>query len=82
MRKSWDVSIPATEGSCIDVVKLYFATAIANIITDLILFILPIRLITQLRMPRVQKIGVVIIFTFASAYVPPLSSSFTLFFWY
>lgn len=70
MRKSWDVSIPLTEGTCIDVVKLYFATAIANIITDLILFVLPIRLIWQLRMPKVQKIGVAIIFTFASAYVP------------
>ncbi|KAK7994649.1 hypothetical protein PG991_016237 [Apiospora marii] len=69
LRKSWDVSIPATEGSCIDVVKLYFATAIANIITDLILFVLPIRLILQLRMPKVQKIGVAIIFTFASATV-------------
>ncbi|KAK8075885.1 hypothetical protein PG997_010548 [Apiospora hydei] len=74
VHKSWDVSIPATEGSCIDVVKLYFATAVANIITDVILFVLPIRLVSQLRMPKVQKIGVAIIFTFASAcaYLPEL----------
>ncbi|KAK8064330.1 hypothetical protein PG994_006968 [Apiospora phragmitis] len=69
VRKSWDVSIPAAEGFCIDVVKLYFATAVANIITDMVLFVLPICLVSQLQMPKVQKIGVAIIFTFASAII-------------
>ncbi|KAH8200524.1 hypothetical protein TruAng_005301 [Truncatella angustata] len=66
--KSWDITIPATEGSCINVVALYFATAIANIITDVMVMVLPIPLIMCLHMPKWQKIGVIALFGFASAY--------------
>ncbi|KAH6640034.1 integral membrane protein [Truncatella angustata] len=67
--KSWDITIPATEGSCINVVALYFATAIANIITDVMVMVLPIPLIMCLHMPKWQKIGVIALFGFASATV-------------
>lgn len=67
VQKSWDLSFPQSEGSCINVVALYFATAIANIFTDVILLVIPIPLIMGLNMPKIQKIGVLIIFIFASA---------------
>ncbi|KAK6078494.1 integral membrane protein [Seiridium cupressi] len=65
--KSWDITMPVTEGSCINAVALYFATAIANITTDIMVMVLPITLILKLQMPKWQKIGVMAVFPFASA---------------
>lgn len=67
--KRWDITIPATQGSCINVVALYFATAIANIVTDVMVMVLPIPLVLRLHMPKWQKHGVLLVFTFASLYV-------------
>ncbi|KAK9774331.1 putative Integral membrane protein [Seiridium cardinale] len=67
--KSWNITIPVTEGSCINAVALYFATAIANIITDVMVMVLPIPLILKLQMPKWQKIGVMAVFPFASVTV-------------
>lgn len=67
VQKSWDITFPADEGYCMNVVALYFATAIANIVTDAILLVIPAPLIMGLNMPRIQKIGVMVIFVFASA---------------
>lgn len=69
IQKSWDLTVPATDGYCVDVVALYFATAIANILTDVILIVIPIPLLIGLNMPRGEKIGVLIVFIFASGYV-------------
>jgi hypothetical protein len=66
-RKSFDFSI--THGSCIDAGILYMATAVSNIITDIILFCLPIPMVYQLHMPRIQKVGAIIIFAIGSMYV-------------
>lgn len=71
VQKSWDLTILATEGHCIDVVALYFATAVANILTDAILMIMPIPLMMGLNMPKVQKVGCLIVLIFASGYVVP-----------
>lgn len=67
VRKSWDISFPASEGRCLNVVALYLATAIANIITDAILMVIPIPLILSLNMPKLQKPGVLVVFMFGSA---------------
>lgn len=68
-RKSFDFSI--TNGSCINAGILYMATAVSNIITDIILFCLPIPMVYQLHMPRFQKVGAIIIFAIGSMYVGP-----------
>ncbi|KAK1622227.1 integral membrane protein [Colletotrichum phormii] len=61
---SWDVTI--TEGTCINRPSLYIATAAANIISDLILFALPLPIVVKLQIPRRQKIGLFFIFAVGS----------------
>ncbi|KAF6825094.1 integral membrane protein [Colletotrichum plurivorum] len=61
---SWDVRV--TEGTCINRPALYIATAVANIISDLILFCLPIPIVVRLQVPRRQKIGLFFIFAVGS----------------
>ncbi|KAM3088643.1 hypothetical protein ACMFMG_000279 [Clarireedia jacksonii] len=64
MAKNWDVRI--TGGTCINRAAIYTATAVVNIATDLCLLTLPIPMIVHLRMPNVQKIGLVFIFAVGS----------------
>lgn len=65
--KAFDFKIQG--GSCIDAGALYVATAVSNIVTDIILFVLPIPMIYQLRLGWVQKMGAIIIFGIGSMYV-------------
>ncbi|RYP34157.1 hypothetical protein DL767_004384 [Monosporascus sp. MG133] len=54
------------EGSCIQQPALFIATAIANTLTDVILFGLPIPMVLDLEMPRTQKFGVALVFAVGS----------------
>lgn len=63
--KAYDITI--TEGTCIDRTPLYMATAVLNILTDIILLVLPIPMIVRLQMPKVQKVGLICIFGVGSA---------------
>ncbi|KIA75485.1 hypothetical protein HK57_00034 [Aspergillus ustus] len=56
--KAWDVSIV---GSCININVFYLANAALNILTDLLTYTLPIRVILKLQMPRKQKVALVLI---------------------
>lgn len=67
VKKSFDPTI--THGSCIDVAILFIATAVSNIITDVLLFILPIPMVIHLRMGKAQKIGALIVFGIGTVYV-------------
>ena len=60
VQKSWDVSI--TSGSCINKPAVYLATAVTNTFSDLVLLLIPIRVVWGLHMRLVQKLGVVAIF--------------------
>jgi hypothetical protein len=71
-RKQFDLKV---EGSCFDPGPLYMATAVSNIVTDIILILLPIPMVYQLHMPRPQKIGAVIVFGIGSVYVCSLGGS-------
>ncbi|SCO55032.1 uncharacterized protein FFNC_15717 [Fusarium fujikuroi] len=62
-RKAFDFKVG---GQCIDAAVLYIATAVSNIATDVILFILPIPMIYNLQIPRKQKAVVVVVFGIAS----------------
>ncbi|KZL86818.1 integral membrane protein [Colletotrichum incanum] len=83
IRKAFDFTI--TGGTCLDVGVLYMATAVSNIITDVMLFVLPMPMIFNLRMKMAQKIGAVFIFAIGSVtvatsivrltYLPPLLTS-------
>lgn len=63
--KNWDVTI--LEGTCINRTPIYMATAVLNMVTDIVLLVLPIPMIVKLQMPRVQKAGLICIFGVGSA---------------
>ncbi|GKT54040.1 integral membrane protein [Colletotrichum tofieldiae] len=67
IRKAFDFTI--TGGTCLDVGVLYMATAVSNIITDVMLFVLPMPMIFNLRMKMAQKIGAVFIFAIGSVFI-------------
>jgi hypothetical protein len=51
------------DGTCIDVVPLYLASAPINILTDLAILLLPLPILTRLRMEFRQKVALVATFT-------------------
>ena len=51
---------------CTDIVTLYLSSAPVNIITDLALFFLPIPILTGMRLPRNEKIILIITFSFGA----------------
>lgn len=51
------------EGTCIDVVSLYLASAPINVLTDLAILLLPLPILTRLRMEFRQKVALVATFT-------------------
>ncbi len=52
-----------TPGKCISIVTLYLCSAPVNIITDLTILVLPIPVLTGMRLPQRQK--TILVFTFA-----------------
>lgn len=48
---------------CLNRPPLYIATAVANIVTDVVLFLLPIPMVAGLNMARCKKIGILIVFS-------------------
>ncbi|KAK2054742.1 hypothetical protein LY76DRAFT_628728 [Colletotrichum caudatum] len=83
VRKAFDFNI--AEGTCLDVGILYMATAVSNILTDIVLFILPMPTLFSLSMKMGLKIGAAVIFAIGSLtvatsvirlyYLPPLLKS-------
>ncbi|KAF2180446.1 hypothetical protein K469DRAFT_279072 [Zopfia rhizophila CBS 207.26] len=55
----WDKRV---KGKCLPGPPLWFMNAALNIVTDLLIFILPLPAIRSLKLPRRQKIGLFIIF--------------------
>jgi hypothetical protein len=53
-----------TDGNakCIDIVTLFLSSAPVNLITDVAIFFLPIPILTRMRLPRKQKIILIITF--------------------
>jgi len=62
----WDNRIP---GHCIPGPPLWYGNAAANIATDLAIFILPLKTIYGLKLPRGQKISLCFVFTLGFLYV-------------
>lgn len=58
----------ATDAKCTDIVTLYLSSAPVNIITDLALLFLPMPILTGLRLPKKQKIILIVTFS-AGAFV-------------
>ena len=56
----------SSSATCIDIVTLYLSSAPVNIITDLALLFLPMPLLTGMRLPRNEKIILIITFSFGA----------------
>lgn len=52
------------DAQCTDILTLYLCSSPVNIITDLAILFLPIPILTKMRLPRKQKIIIVITFSF------------------
>ncbi|OKL58978.1 hypothetical protein UA08_05757 [Talaromyces atroroseus] len=51
------------DAKCLSIVTIYLSSAPVNLITDIAIFFLPIPILTQLRLPRKQKIILIIVFS-------------------
>ncbi|KAL9621050.1 MAG: hypothetical protein Q9160_004435 [Pyrenula sp. 1 TL-2023] len=60
---TFEYPLPET-ASCSDILTLYLSSAPVNIITDLALLFLPMPILTSMRLPKKQKIILVITFSF------------------
>lgn len=69
--KLWNIML---EGKCLDMPKIMIASAFINFFSDLIIFILPHRVIWNLRMSREKKFGIGALFTIRILYVLPRNS--------
>ena len=57
---------PAPNAKCIDIVALYLSSAPVNIITDLAILFLPMPILTSMRLPRNEKLILIITFSFGA----------------
>ena len=55
---------PSPKATCIDIVTLYLSSAPVNIVTDLALLFLPMPILTSMRLPRNEKIILIVTFSF------------------
>ena len=58
-------AVPA-DAVCTDIVSLYLSSAPVNIITDLVILFLPMPILTGMRLPKKQKIILIITFSFGA----------------
>lgn len=65
--KFWDPSIP---GHCLSFKGLWFFNASMNILTDVTLLVMPMPLLSQLQLPRMQKLALMGVFAVGILYVP------------
>ena len=63
VRAAWASPVPA-DAHCTNIVTLYLSSAPLNIITDLAILFLPMPILTSMRLPKKQKIILVITFGF------------------
>ncbi|KAH9902325.1 integral membrane protein [Xylariomycetidae sp. FL2044] len=58
---AWDLDYRPDEKRCINIATFYLVTAGINIVTDILTYTLPIRLILRLQMPLRQKIALIVV---------------------
>ena len=62
---TFDFPMPPAE-KCIDIVTLYLSSAPVNIITDLALLFLPMPILTGMKLPRNEKLILIVTFSFGA----------------
>jgi hypothetical protein len=61
-----NIDVTVTEGQCLNKTALYIATAVLNILTDIMVIILPIPMVMGLQMSKGRKIMLVLLFSVGS----------------
>lgn len=64
--KFWNHDLP---GHCLNFEAIWFFNATMNIVTDLALLSMPMPMLSQLRLPRMQKIALIGVFAIGNLYV-------------
>jgi len=62
----WTGLSPVSDGRCTNPVPALYGNAAFSMVSDIFICMLPIRLVRSLRLPRVQKLAMMLIFTIAS----------------
>ncbi|KAF2443255.1 hypothetical protein P171DRAFT_433553 [Karstenula rhodostoma CBS 690.94] len=61
-----NIDVALKEGECINKASLYIATGVLNIITDIMVLVLPIPMVVGLQMVRSRKIMLILLFSIGS----------------
>ncbi|KAJ4171391.1 hypothetical protein NW754_013160 [Fusarium falciforme] len=62
IKASWDLVAMAT-GKCVDKFGFFLAASVANVVMDLVILLLPLRIVIPLQIPRRQKLSLLLLFT-------------------
>ncbi|KAM5354876.1 hypothetical protein ACJ41O_001522 [Fusarium nematophilum] len=62
IKANWDLAAQAT-GKCVDKFGFFLAASVANVVMDLVILLLPLRIVIPLQIPRRQKISLLFLFT-------------------
>lgn len=60
LRHFWEPSVP---GTCVDLVAFTYFTNISNLVTDILIFLLPVPLIWRLQLPFTRRLALVGVFS-------------------
>ncbi|KAH7317548.1 integral membrane protein [Rhexocercosporidium sp. MPI-PUGE-AT-0058] len=74
----WDRTIPG--GKCFNVQAFYRIMCVPNIVTDIVVMVLPIKVVVELKLPTIKKIALFIVFLTASFGLVASVIRFTVFF--
>jgi hypothetical protein len=72
LEKYWDLSI--THGSCIEQTKVQTYSGVMNTATDTFILLLPIFMLRKVRLPKWEKISVILILMTGGLYAPTQTS--------
>jgi hypothetical protein len=65
VQKAWNPQLP---GTCLDLVSFYYGLQIPNIVTDIIILVMPIKVILNLPLSKPQKVSLLGIFAVGGLY--------------
>lgn len=69
---NWDKSIPG--GSCGNQVTSFTVTGVINLVTDVVVLVLPMPSLSRLQMAMYKKVTLIAVFGLGIVYVPPNTS--------
>lgn len=72
IERVWDHAI---DGTCVNLTAFWYTNAVANILGDFGILLLPMPVVKSLQLPSRQKWGLTMVFGLGVLYVPPFIAS-------